>query len=83
MPNASDPIADRILHHLEHAGRSPMDRFTLLRITAMQGDPQGAVGRALQDLILRGDVRRVGMLYMRVPPARTKPASERRQLTSA
>ena len=67
MPNAHDRIVDRILHHLEHVGRSPVDRYTLLRVTATLDDAPGAVARALDHLILRGDVRRVGMLYQRVP----------------
>ena len=67
MSNAYDRIVDRILRHLESAGRSPVDRSSLLRVTATLGDPPVAVSRALHLLIVRGYVRCVRNLYMRVP----------------
>ena len=66
-PNAYDRNVERILKHLEQVGRSPVDRFTLLRVTATLGDPPAAVNRALQLLIIRGELRRIGNLYIRVP----------------
>ena len=68
MLNAYDRISDRILKHLEQVGRSPVDRVTLLRVAAPLGDPP-AVNRALQFLIVRGELRRIGNLYFRLPTA--------------
>ena len=66
MSNAPDRIAERILHHLEQAGRSPVDRYLLVRVTTTPDDPPGTAQQALRLLIVRGDVRRVGDLYKRV-----------------
>ena len=66
MSNLHNPIAARILQHLESAGRTPVDRFTLLRDMSTQGAPSGAVSRALELLVQRGDLRRVGTEYIRV-----------------
>lgn len=66
MPHAYDPIAYRILDYFEQVGRSPADRSTLLRVAATLGDPP-AVSQALQLLVIRGELRRIGNLYSRVP----------------
>ena len=70
MSNPYDRTADRILHHLEQAAPSPVDRFLLVRVTTTPNDPPGSAQRALQLLVLRGDVRQVGDRYKRVPGAR-------------
>lgn len=72
MSNTHDRLADRILHRLEQVGRGRLHRSILLRDMAALGDSSRDVDRALELLILRGEVRRVGDFYNRVRAALPK-----------
>ena len=78
MPNVHQRIAERILRCLERVGPSPLERLTLLRDAGKLGDSSAAVSQALQMLVVRGEVRRVGDLYIRLRVACPKPKARER-----
>ena len=68
-------LGQQLLRHFDSAGPAPLDRYALLRVAAALEVTPREVYNALEELGSRGQVRRVGELYIRVLADRRPHAS--------